>query len=201
MARRPFKPHELAQHRRGQLKSLAWAGAVLGAMAWLAAAEDSTIPLPAPSVFRTGFALMGFLMMLSCLILELYWMPMPQDPKLPGAKPKDVSKWAIISSPIGILCFLTCQIMCAASHAREVPCVARAQFLLSIIQLTHLALSLWKNQRDHDLCAAGLVCRRGVAPHVRHSFQRRTHLCIPHRGVHIGSVRHPHASIPQALLV
>ena len=168
MMKRPFKPHELTQHRWGQFKSLAWTAATLATMAWFAAAEEQLVtPLPASSGFRTTVALMGFVMMLSCLSLELFWMPMPQDPQLPGAKPKDVSKWAIISSPLGILCFLTCQIMCAllqmltdCARARRAILISAGTIARSQKARCSLALDTSAYSRHARSCCGSLARRR-----------------------------------------
>ena len=114
-ARNPYsyQPHELAVARAGKLKTVFWFLFVLTTLAYAANRQTVTqsLRLPQASVYRTAVAAFAFAVMLSCFLLEVFWMPMPRDPDSPGATSKDVTKWAIMRSPFGLLCFLTCQII------------------------------------------------------------------------------------------
>ena len=89
-------------------------------------------PMVEASVTRTTFAFGAFAIMLSCLLLEVFWMPMPRDPKLPGARAKDATKWAIMSSGFGLLCFFTCQTIILTTCAHFVWLLGEASLFTSM---------------------------------------------------------------------
>lgn len=130
---RAYLPHEKAVAWAGQLTTLAWLA--LCAAAFLAIAstfEVAGLPMVEASVTRTTFAFGAFAIMLSCLLLEVFWMPMPRDPKLPGARAKDATKWAIMSSGFGLLCFFTCQTIILTTCAHFVWLLGEASLFTSM---------------------------------------------------------------------
>jgi hypothetical protein len=130
--KRPYLAHEKAAAWAGQRKTLSWALLFLfGLLGFASHCGADGLVMPPPSYSRTALAFGSFAIMFSCFILELFWMPMPHDPALPGATLKDINKWAIVTSPFGLQCFLTCQIITMTTCAHLVWFIGEASLFTS----------------------------------------------------------------------
>ena len=98
---------ELALHRAGLAKTFGWtavAGGVLVAVSY--SYDEAESPrIPPASAWRTAGAACSFALIAFAAWADLIFMPPGYDPRRKGAPIIDVTKYTVMTTPLGLQCF------------------------------------------------------------------------------------------------